>query len=99
MEETACQICGLKRSVKIFTVKDYLTGDRFDLVRCQGCSFCFVDPQPSSDEMARYYPSFYYGDRRSFFEWITCYLRARRVENAYGRGKPGSLLDVGCSRR
>jgi 2-polyprenyl-3-methyl-5-hydroxy-6-metoxy-1,4-benzoquinol methylase len=48
--------------------------------------------------MGRYYPVFYYGDRRSFFEWVTCYLRVRRIEKGFGKKKSGRILDVGCGK-
>ncbi len=96
MEEAACEICGEKKGEPLLTAQDYLTGDRFSLVRCESCSLCFVTPRPSADEMERYYPTIYYGARRSFWDGLTCFLRARRVKQVHGRKEVGSILDVGC---
>jgi 2-polyprenyl-3-methyl-5-hydroxy-6-metoxy-1,4-benzoquinol methylase len=96
MEEAACDICGGKRGELFLTGRDYLTGDRFSVFRCKDCSLSFVNPRPSPDEMERYYPPAYYGTRRSLFDGVTCFLRARRVEKVHGRREAGSILDVGC---
>jgi len=98
MEEVACPICDKRKTSYFFSAGDYLTGDRFNIVQCQSCFLSFVNPRPLPSEMDRYYPSFYYGERRSFFEVVTIYTRVRHVEKAFIHKKPGAILDVGCGK-
>ena len=98
MEEVACPICEERKTVYFFSARDYLTGDRFNIVQCQSCFLFYVNPRPLPGKMDRYYPPFYYGDRRSFFEKATCYLRVRQVEKVCITTHPGALLDVGCGK-
>lgn len=95
MEEAACNVCGATSPARLFTATDYLTRERFAVVRCSRCALAFVSPRPSAPELGRYYPAVYYGTRRSGFEAITVRRRARRVERLHGRA-PGRVLDVGC---
>ena len=93
-----CSICGAAEATPCFNARDYLTGDTFQIVQCQTCAMHFVSPQPALEEMPRYYPPVYYGNRRSFFEIITCWLRTRHVQKAQGHPKTGTILDVGCGK-
>ncbi len=88
-------MCDLAPGGRVFTARDYLTGDGFDVVRCPRCALAFLSPRPTARELARYYPPIYYGSRRSIFEHITIALRAHRVERIHGRS-PGRVLDIGC---
>lgn len=93
-----CSICGATEATPCFSARDYLTGETFQIVQCQTCMMHFVSPQPALEEMSRYYPPVYYGDRRSFFEVVTCWIRMRHVQRAQGHHKTGTLLDVGCGK-
>jgi SAM-dependent methyltransferase len=91
---------------RLFTARDYITGDTFDLCRCGNCGFVVTLPLPAEGEIAKYYPAGYYGSvsgRRfpGLVEWLQRTLYQRRVgtvEFALGNGMPGRVLDVGCGR-
>lgn len=77
---------------------DYITRERFDLVQCKECSLIFVNPLPKRDEIARYYPVSYYGNRRSFFELFTIRSRIKKIKKMYQNSTSGKILDIGCGR-
>jgi len=54
MEESACTLCGASSGSRLFTTIDYLTGDRFEVVRCARCALAFVSPRPTARELPRY---------------------------------------------
>src|SRR5512137_577465 len=89
----------------LFPARDYVTGDRFEIRRCQACGLALTWPPPPPAEMGRYYPDAYYGDagEKRFVgpvEGLQRALygsRASLVEKASG-GRPGRVLDVGCGR-
>ncbi len=54
----ACDLCGGTHHELLFVGGDRLFGieGEFPLVRCQDCGLVFVNPRPSYEEMARFYP-------------------------------------------
>ena len=90
---------------RLFTARDYITGDAFEVCKCGDCGFVVTLPVPVGDEIEKYYPAGYYGSasgRRfpAIVEWLQGAMyrrRARVVEREWGRG-PGKVLDVGCGR-
>jgi SAM-dependent methyltransferase len=93
------------RRALLFSARDYITGDTFEVCHCGGCGFAATLPAPAEGEIAKYYPAGYYGSAsgRRFpaaVEWLQSALyrhRVRAVERALGKG-PGRVLDVGCGR-
>jgi SAM-dependent methyltransferase len=93
------------RQSTVFSARDYVTGDAFEIRRCEDCGLAFTFPPPPPAEMGRYYPDAYYGDagEKRFvgpvegMQRALYGARARRVEEAAG-GAPGRVLDVGCGR-
>ncbi|HEU0010786.1 MAG TPA: class I SAM-dependent methyltransferase [Verrucomicrobiae bacterium] len=89
----------------LFTARDYITGDGFEVCRCGGCGFVVTLPAPVEGAIAKYYPTGYYGSAsgRRFpaaVERLQSALygrRARAVERELRRC-PGRVLDVGCGR-
>ena len=86
---------------RLFAARDYITGDPFFIERCNDCAIAFTRPQPPVAELARYYPSQYYGGGTGRFPALIERLqrslyhrRAVTVERMLGR--KGSVLDIGC---
>jgi hypothetical protein len=46
---------------RLFAASDYITGDPFVIERCRDCANCLHPPSAAVAELARYYPSQYYG--------------------------------------
>ena len=87
----------------LYPARDYISGDAFEIVRCDACEAVFTWPIPALDELDRYYPQSYYrksSGRRfpaivEFLQRRTYASRARAVERALG-GRKGRVIDVGC---
>lgn len=93
--QVICRICGSADTATFLTgVRDYITGETFELRRCVACRIVFTWPQPIS--LNRFYPVLYrqYGE---LTQGILKFLYNRRV-HAWVRelGPSGLALDVGC---
>jgi SAM-dependent methyltransferase len=93
--------CHLGAKVQpLFVASDPVTGERFEVVRCAGCGLARTDPQPSSNELDRYYPAGYHRATKRYRLGLDRSLsvvhraRIRRIERL--TGGPGRVLDVGC---
>lgn len=77
-------------------LRDYITAEAFDVVRCSECGLGMTVPAPPPSELARYYPQQYRGNRHAG----TGSFRSRRRAAAVGRHFPpgfrGRLLDLGA---
>jgi len=90
----SCVVCGSIDEPRIRGgVRDYVTGDRFDVVQCRRCGFATTHPVPAS--LDRYYPPRY---RRfnPFAAFVLHYLYLRRVGGWVARlGPSGLALEIG----
>ena len=58
MSEPVCVVCGAVARPRVRPdARDYVTGERFQLVQCRRCGFAMTDPVPIS--LDRYYPPRY----------------------------------------
>lgn len=62
MKRTNCLICGSAKIAKLRDGQDrnHFIDGRFELDRCRGCGFIFLNPTPEAAVLARYYPNDYY---------------------------------------
>ena len=87
----------------LYAARDYISGDRFEIVRCEACGAVVTWPIPPLEQLDRYYPQSYYrksGGRRfpaivGFLQRRSYSSRARAVERELG-GRKGRVIDVGC---
>jgi len=86
---------------RLFSARDYVTGDPFVIERCRDCGIAFTRPQPAAAQLGKYYPSEYYGGGTGRFPASIEHLqrslyhrRATAVETMLQR--KGSILDIGC---
>jgi SAM-dependent methyltransferase len=87
----------------LFSASDYITGDRFEIIRCRICDLVVTTPGPR--DWSRYYPAAYYGAQTgkrfpAAVEYLQDALyasRAKKVEQL-NAGQKGRVLDVGCGR-
>jgi SAM-dependent methyltransferase len=76
--------------------------ETFHLVRCRRCGLIYLNPRPTLDEMAQYYPENYEPFMRSELtrSWYGRLAYrvaiAKRCRIASQEQGPGRLLDVGC---
>ena len=101
-------MCGNQRATLLLRQTDRLYGttdEQFGIVRCEQCHLIRLDPQPSHEELARYYPAQYWfapdtslvarleeGYRRTVLAGHVRFV-ARALRGSPARGP---LLDVGC---
>lgn len=107
-DQSGCPGCGGTEVRMLFRACDRLyhtTGKRFEVVECKRCRLIRLEPQPSTQELAEYYPPEYW--------FVPDRDAASRIEEAYRRfvlrdhvnfvlraiedsGERGPVLDVGC---
>lgn len=94
MSPPVCVVCGAVERPRIRSgVRDYVTGERFQLLQCRRCGFAMTDPVPVS--MDRYYPLRY---RRfnALAAFVLRRLYLRRVDGWLARlPAPGVALELG----
>ncbi len=59
MKHISCVLCGKDETKKIADGYDRYVGvDKtlFDLVKCTSCGLVYINPQPTPQELAKYYP-------------------------------------------
>lgn len=103
METVACNLCGSRNHTPVYEVPDrkFFPDEIFQVVECQGCGLGFVNPRPTFQEMAKYYPPEYYRSpgTDSFHKYLArrFSIQASHLEGARNGSSPLSLLDVGCA--
>ena len=106
MHKINCPLCNVDHSEPVAQVRDRLLGieGEFTLVKCSQCGLLYLNPQPTSEEISRYYPPEYDGyvgvdlDQMPWLRRLSVkyglYKRQRAVTR-YRKG--GRLLEVGCA--
>jgi len=98
-----CLVCGSEKIKRLFVARDTWLNvpGEFSVVKCLDCGVVHINPQPSREELGRYYTDDYphfakaLGKRPgSEEEFIQPYLV--RVQRLSKLAKMGTVLDVGC---
>lgn len=109
LERVTCDLCGSTDASRFLEVEDLYYGlpGSFTLQRCDACGLVFLSPRPTRDAIHQYYPDDYSNyDHRAvedepFFlmRWMrrAKLVQRRRFIERLWKGRPGRLLDVGCS--
>ena len=93
----ACPVCLTGNwHVVMRPVRDYISGERFDIARCDSCGMFLTLPTPADDVIERYYSTKYRGDRHAFTDRLRVRLRAHMLQRHFPNGFRGRLLDIGC---
>ena len=101
-----CPVCGSPNFDPFIYGKDYfLTGESFNIVKCQECSFRFTNPRPKADDLGRYYESTDYishSDSRkglfaSVYQLVRTYTFSRKLALISKFQQKGEILDIGCA--
>ncbi|MHC4544009.1 MAG: class I SAM-dependent methyltransferase [Planctomycetota bacterium] len=112
MEYVKCNFCNNNDAKLLFSKKDKfgLSECDFNVVQCRNCGLIYINPRPSENEIAKFYPETY-----SWKETLTAESKitktVRKLEKMYryhllsyetskvikaAKRKMGKLLDVGC---
>jgi len=95
---TTDAVCAHPAEQTLFAAADYITGERFELRRCDACGLIRTHPVPG--DLDRFYPGGYYGTQQRYGTFATALLarvhdgRAARLTTL--NGGPGRVLDIGC---
>ncbi len=94
MRRPICAACGGEVCPHYESASDYITGDRFQVLRCVTCGCGQTSPAPA--DLGRFYPAGY----RQFSKpvvWVLQILYRVRVKRWAARfAAPGSVFEVGC---
>ena len=103
METVNCNFCGSDETTVLYSGRDrLLNGSQvFNGVRCRQCGLIYINPRPTIDEIANYYPAEYEPFKRherlqslpARISYRISFSKRRRIAS-HGL-KPGRLLDIG----
>ncbi|MCK4623639.1 MAG: class I SAM-dependent methyltransferase [Desulfuromonadales bacterium] len=96
METIDCNLCKSNDLSPIFSTSDYITGDPQTVARCNKCGLVFVNPQPSSADLGKFYPCIYYCNKPFLYEKIDASSRFKKIKNLDKNN--GKILDIGCGK-
>ena len=92
-----CPLCSASSwQAVLHGAPDYISGERFDILRCDACGLAVTDPMPGDDVIERYYSARYRGNRHSFTDRWRIVLRARMLASRFPSRFAGRFLDIGC---
>ncbi len=99
MEEVACNLCGSDQWQVVQTVPVQRFGPpgEFNLVQCRDCGLRYLNPRPSPEEMADYYPAAYHEYRASIDKRVRHWYQEEKLRKVQVHSNGGRLLDVGCN--
>ena len=94
---TVCPVCGASAAEPVFAIENMSAR----VVQCRECGLGWLDPPPTSSEIASFYPRAYYGDAGAKFSGVIEPL-VRLVGSRHARflarrlAPQARVLDVGC---
>ena len=101
-----CPVCGSESVEPFISGKDYfLTGEKFEIVKCSECGFRFTNPRPKAEELGKYYESAEYishSDKRNgifaaVYQQVRKYTLGRKLAMISKFHSKGEILDIGCA--
>jgi len=107
-ERVPCALCGSSRAEFLYPAHDVAYGEagEFTWVQCVECGLIYLNPRPTREAIARYYPNDYLPyrpaieeERLALMRWMRRRKLAKRrnLIERYSGQKRGRLLDVGCA--
>jgi 2-polyprenyl-3-methyl-5-hydroxy-6-metoxy-1,4-benzoquinol methylase len=103
LETVACNLCGSRNHTPVYEIPDrkFFPDEIFQVVECNDCGLGFVNPRPTFQEIAKYYPAEYYRSpgTGSFDKYLTRRFstQASFLQGVRNGNGPRTLLDVGCA--
>jgi len=99
-----CAICkaDFTQFIDLFTGRDrfHEIEGEFHVQTCGSCGIVFLNPQPTFDEIRKYYPDNYYSYHQTIERTIVTKLHDKLKRLFYARGFPLAngtrVLDIGC---
>ncbi len=104
-ELSACPVCRNNKFTKHLICKDhFLTNEKFDIVKCDNCTFLFTNPRPDTNSIGNYYQSSEYishtnkGNNliNTLYKVARTFTLAGKVRMINKLTANKSILDYGC---
>lgn len=101
-----CPVCGSEIFEPFISGKDYfLSGEKFEIVKCTDCGLRFTNPRPKAEELGKYYESAEYishsdskqGLFAAVYQQVRKYTLGRKLALINKFQKKGEILDIGCA--
>ncbi|MEO6883678.1 MAG: class I SAM-dependent methyltransferase [Bacteroidia bacterium] len=98
-KEYPCAVCKSSERKKLYQIKG------FDIVKCLSCSFVYVNPRVSNEDLPKLYSENYFNNSQyGYLEYeATAHLRKKNFERWFKDISPfltvekGNVLDIGCA--
>lgn len=97
LEHVSCDLCNSSSYVEVYRKPDdryWITNYTFSVVKCEDCGLMYLNPRPTQDSMAQFYPNNYH-DNRNSEAFIQRYDKQITFLPFLNNQK---LLDIGCAR-
>jgi SAM-dependent methyltransferase len=97
LEHIRCDLCGADKYIERYRKPDnwlFLNQFQYPVVECANCGLVYVNPRPTADDAARYYPPGYHDGRNDKMHSERYALQYAYIELC----KFTSVLDIGCAR-
>ena len=100
-----CPVCGSEKYSEFLKCKDhFLTKEKFTIVKCDQCTFTFVNPRPEQGQLAGYYESTEYishsgtnkGIVNSVYKYVRNFTHKSKLNLVTKYAKGNKILDIGC---
>ncbi len=94
-----CPLCSQAVFTKLFLAREYIffSKEKFQLVCCNNCGLVFLNPQPSEEELQKFYPVELFSEKTDSFRARSPQIMLlNKLKEATRFHKKGALLDIGC---
>ena len=100
-----CPACNHSRFSHFISTNDFfLSGEEFNIVKCDSCGFKFTNPIPNEIQLAKYYDSSEYishsnvkaGIINNIYQIVREFTIGKKVKLVKRYIKTGQALDIGC---
>ncbi len=101
MNTVNCPSCGSASSKELFRARDYVLSEQkeYRVVECSNCHLAFLNPQPTEEELKRFYPWEYFHPPEDKVRAATpSFMMLDKVKETMRFKKKGMLLDIGCGQ-
>jgi SAM-dependent methyltransferase len=97
--KTKCPLCGGGKIEPLMTATDrfHWRTEKYDLMRCTGCSYVWLADPPRPEEMGPHYSEDYHRVIMAAGELTASSRWGRQCDTIAQHKKGGAILDIGCS--
>jgi 2-polyprenyl-3-methyl-5-hydroxy-6-metoxy-1,4-benzoquinol methylase len=103
LEKINCPVCNCAEHELLFNAQDLrlkTCSEIFNIVKCAGCGFIFLNPRPIENEAMNFYPSDFNREGQTLIHrilaaWLAP-IESSMIENFKKYKRRGKVIDVGC---